>query len=236
MWEGHVDDWYAAVEGGNGQDITENLLGSLLRVDVDSQEDGKLYAIPDDNPLVGRTGLDEHYAWGLRNPWGISFDGEDLYVADVGQAFFEEVNLVEKGGNYGWNVREGTHCFRRNKCPATTPDGTELRDPIIEYPHPDTKDPISDASVSGIAIVGGHIYRGNALPELSGKYVFGDLSIQGRLFAATPVDEGLWPIEEVEIAEPSKEKLGKLFAIGRDRNEELYALTASGVHRLLPTR
>jgi glucose/arabinose dehydrogenase len=81
---GHVEDWYDAVEGGNGQDVTENLLGSLLRIDVDARDGDRPYGIPTDNPLVGREGLDEHYAWGLRNPWRMSFDGDDRYVADVG--------------------------------------------------------------------------------------------------------------------------------------------------------
>jgi glucose/arabinose dehydrogenase len=136
---GHVADWYESVGGGNGQDVTENLLGSLLRIDVDDRSGDRPYGIPDDNPLVGRDGLDEHYAWGLRNPWRLSFDGEDCYVGDVGQNSYEEVSLVERGGNYGWNVREGTHCFRASECPDSTPTdvrgGEELVDPVIEYPH-----------------------------------------------------------------------------------------------------
>jgi glucose/arabinose dehydrogenase len=79
---GHVADWYDANAGGNGQDVTENRLGSVLRIDVDGGDD-RPYAVPDDNPLVGRPGLDEHYAWGLRNPWRVSFDGNRLFVADV---------------------------------------------------------------------------------------------------------------------------------------------------------
>jgi glucose/arabinose dehydrogenase len=223
---GHVDDWYEANDGGNGQDVTENLLGSLLRIDVDDRGGSRPYGIPDDNPLVGAAGLDEHYAWGLRNPWGISFDGEDLYVADVGQNRFEEVNRIERGGNYGWNVREGTHCFGAEDCPEATPDGEPLRDPVVEYPH-------GDAAVSGVAVVGGHVYRGDAVPELSGKYVFGDLNAAGRLFVATPADEGLWSTDVVAIDEGDREKLDRLLALGRDRAGELYALSASGVHRLV---
>jgi glucose/arabinose dehydrogenase len=223
---GHVSDWYGANDGGNGQDVTENLLGSLLRIDVDARSGNQPYGIPDDNPLVGREGLDEHYAWGLRNPWGISFDGTDLYVADVGQNRFEEVNLVESGGNYGWNVLEGTHCFGADSCPETTPDGEPLRDPVIEYSH-------DDRDVSGVAVVGGHIYRGDAIPGLSGRYVFGDLNAQGRLFVASPADEGLWPTDVLEVVDESRDKLGRLLALSRGPADELYALTPSGVHRIV---
>jgi len=112
---GHVSDWYDENEGGNGQDLKQNLLGGILRIDVDDTAgEGELYAIPGNNPLVGKEGLDEYYAWGMRNPLGISFDSEGrLFVADAGQNLFEEVNLVEKGGNYAWNVQEAT--------PASTP-------------------------------------------------------------------------------------------------------------------
>jgi len=221
---GHVEDWYDAVPGGNGQDVTENLLGSLLRIDVDSGDGA--YGIPEDNPLVGREGLDEHYAWGLRNPWGVSFDGEDLYVADVGQNRYEEVNRVERGGNYGWNVREATHCFGAENCPTTGPDGEPLRDPVIEYPH-------SGEGVTGVSVIGGHLYRGEGVPALSGRYVFGDLSARGRLFAATPAEEGLWETEVIEVVESDRGRLGTLFGIGRDRAGELYALARSGVHRVV---
>ena len=236
---GHVEDWYEANPGGNGQDVTENLLGSLLRIDVDSREGGKAYAIPEDNPLVGTDGLPEHYAWGFRNPWGISFDvrdsddsssgdGVDLYVADVGQNRFEEVDRVEKGGNYGWNVTEGTSCFRADECPTVTSDGERLRDPVIEYPH-------SGTEVSGVAVVGGHVYRGDAIPGLKGQYVFGDLSARGRLFVSSRAEEGLWPTRVLEVAEADRSKLGRLFAFGRDGEDGLYALTGSGVHRLAPS-
>ncbi|MEF8780096.1 MAG: PQQ-dependent sugar dehydrogenase [Haloferacaceae archaeon] len=224
---GHVEDWYGPNDGGNGQDVTENLLGSILRIDVDDRSDGLPYGVPDDNPLVGREGLDEQYAWGLRNPWGRSFDGGDLYVADVGQNRFEEVNLVEMGGNYGWNVKEGTHCYGAESCPGTTPDGEPLRDPVIEYPH-------GDADVSGVAVVGGHVYRGDAVSGLSGHYVFGDLNADGRLFVAEPADEGLWPTTVLEIEGESRDALGRLLGLSRDREGELYALTPGGVHRIVP--
>ncbi|MFC7007419.1 PQQ-dependent sugar dehydrogenase [Halalkalicoccus salilacus] len=131
--------WQGPGTGGYAQDVTENLLGSVLRIDVDDRAEGEGYSVPADNPLVGREGLDEHYAWGFRNPWRLSFDGSDLYVADVGKDHFEEVNLVERGGNYGWNVKEGTHCFQVDDCPDETPEnvrgGEPLLDPIVEYSH-----------------------------------------------------------------------------------------------------
>ncbi len=223
---GHVADWYEGVDGGNGQDVTENLLGSLLRIDVDARTGDRPYGIPEDNPLVGKPGLDEHYAWGLRNPWGISFDGEDLYVADVGQNRFEEVNRVEAGGNYGWNVREGTHCYGAESCPETAPGGKPLQDPVIEYPH-------ADQPVAGVSVIGGHVYRGEAIPELDGRYVFGDLQARGRLFVATPVEDGLWPTEVLDVAASSQDALRTLLGIGRDRADELYVLTPGGVHRVV---
>ncbi len=145
---GHVDDWYDENDGGNGQDTQENLLGAILRIDVDQEGEETPYAIPDDNPLVDQEGeLGEHYAWGFRNPWGMSFtDGGELLAADVGQNLFESVNHVQRGGNYSWNVKEGTHCFSTEtpldppqNCPQSTPDdvrgGEPLLDPVIEYPH-----------------------------------------------------------------------------------------------------
>ena len=233
---GHVDDWYDAVGGGNGQDVTENLLGSILRIDVDSETNGKAYAIPEDNPLVGQDGLDEHYAWGLRNPWKISFDGEDLFVADVGQSAYEEVNLVEKGGNYGWNVREGTHCYGAENCPGETPEnvrgGEPLADPVIEYPH-------SGSPVSGVSIIGGYVYRGSALPELQEAYIFGDLNANGRLFAATRSEEGLWPTQVVEVSGDGAARLDRILSFGRDPDGEVYVLgtgdDGGGVHRIVPT-
>ncbi|AGN00292.1 glucose/sorbosone dehydrogenase [Salinarchaeum sp. Harcht-Bsk1] len=217
---GHVDDWYGEVAGGNGQDVTENLLGSLLRLDIDG---GDPYAIPDDNPLVGEAGRDEHYAWGFRNPWRISFDaggdGTDLYVADVGQSSYEEVNLVEAGGNYGWNVREGAHCFQTESCPSRTPDdvrgGEPLLDPVVEYPH-------SGGEVTGVSVIGGHVYRGAAIDGLGGVYVFGDFAPRGKLFASAPGEGGsTWPIRTIAIDGASVESL---YAFGQDGEGECYAL------------
>ena len=214
---GHVSDWYGRVGGGNGQDVTENLLGSILRIDVDGREDGDPYAIPADNPLVGREGLDEHYAWGLRNPWRMSFgpDGR-LFVADVGQNEWEEVNVVRNGGNYGWNVYEGDHCFQQRECPTVTPDGERLEPPIIEYGH-------GGGEVTGVAVIGGYLYDGDALPTFRGEYVFADFAAQGRIFVATETETGLWPTFAVPVR--SQAFGPQVTAFGEDAAGELLVTT-----------
>ncbi|WP_158057632.1 PQQ-dependent sugar dehydrogenase [Halorussus halophilus] len=234
---GHVDDWYDRVSGGNGQDVTENLLGSVLRIDVNNREDGKGYAVPEDNPLVGSEGLAEHYAWGFRNPWRMSFDNGDFFVADVGQSAYEEVSLVEHGGNYGWNVKEGTNCYSADECPNSTPSsvrgGEPLRDPIVEYPHDGT-------AVSGISVIGGYVYRGSDLPGLEGTYVFGDYAAGGRLFTATRPDDGdgLWNTRVLEVADGDASKVQRILSFGRDASGELYVLgtgnDGGGLHRIVP--
>jgi len=230
---GHVSDWYGANRGGNGQDVTENLLGSMLRIDVDNTEADENYAVPDDNPLVGREGLDEQYAWGLRNPWRISFDEGELYVADVGQNKYEEINIVENGGNYGWNVREGAHCYNASECPTSTPDdvrgGEPLIDPILEYPH-------SGDGITGISVTGGYVYRGSQIPELEGRYVFGDFQPQGRLFVGVPLDEEDedWSLEHVDLTSDASERLGRILSFGRDEEGEMYVLGGGGLHRIVP--
>jgi glucose/arabinose dehydrogenase len=212
---GHVGDWYDAVDGGNGQDVTENLLGSILRIDVDGSDGDRNYAIPENNPLVGKEGLDEHYAWGLRNPWRLSFDGERIFVGDVGQGSWEEVDLVERGGNYGWNVHEGRHCFRADDCPDTTADGEPLIEPIVEYGR-------GNSGVAGRSITGGYVYRGTDIPALQGRYVFGDLTRSDTFFAATQSTEG-WSTGTVSIRESDQPDAG-LWSFGTDRDGELYSL------------
>jgi len=217
---GHVDDWYDAVAGGNGQDVTENLLGSVLRIDVDDTESGENYAVPEDNPLVGRDGLDEQYAWGFRNPWRFSFgpDGR-LFVADVGQREWEEVNVVERGGNYGWNVREGTHCFGADDCPSEAPGGNPLRGPVIEYPH-------GGRPVSGIAVIGGYLYDGEAIPDLRGRYVFADWRAQGRLFVAAEDGDELWPTATLAV-DADKQFGPNVLSFGRTTDGELLVCTTA---------
>jgi glucose/arabinose dehydrogenase len=247
--QGHVDDWYDAVPGGNGQDVTANLLGSILRIDVDStptehprtdefapeeppSEGG--YAIPDDNPLVGKSGRDEHYAWGLRNPWRISFDDGRLFVGDVGESRFDMINLVEKGGNYGWNVREASLCFGTPTCPSEAPDGQPLQTPIAEYPHGET-------GYAGVSVTGGYVYRGDAIPGLQGDYIFGDWKRSNVLFRAQPPEtaDGDWQASVLPIREADHEKITGLLSFGRDPSGELYVLSGDratqggSIHRVV---
>jgi len=153
-------------DGGSGGDPKENgqdlstLLGSIFRIDVDNRENGKPYAIPDSNPFVDRENAEpEIYAYGLRNVWRFSFDAETdkLWAGDVGQNAYEEVHTIKKGGNYGWNEREGFHAF----------EGGEMQpgfiNPVHEYPHK-----------VGKSVTGGYVYRGDALPSMKGAYIFGD--------------------------------------------------------------
>lgn len=143
---------------GNGQN-TQTLLGALLRIDVSNVHGVKGYRIPKGNPFVNGGGRPEIYAYGLRNPWRWSFDRQtgDLWLADVGQNSWEEVDRVVVGGNYGWNLKEGKHCYSGDcKKPG-------LIDPVFEYSHRD-----------GCSITGGYVYRGAAIPSLQGTYLFGD--------------------------------------------------------------
>ncbi len=156
---GFGDGGSAGDPRGNAQNLN-TLLGKLLRIDVDQ---GQPYAIPADNPFVGSANArPEIYAYGLRNPWRWSFDRQngELWLADVGQNKWEEVDIIKAGGNYGWNQREGTHCYPTAPC-----DKAGLIDPVTEYSRDE-----------GQSITGGYVYRGAALPQLTGTYVFGDFA------------------------------------------------------------
>jgi glucose/arabinose dehydrogenase len=221
-----------AVEAGKFAQDTSSLLGKILRIDVDGTADtGQNYLIPADNPFVSGQGRPEIFAYGFRNPYRFSFDVSEaekprLFVADVGQAGMEEVSLVEAGGNYGWPVREGTTCFNAQNwnqslenCPTSG-----LSEPIIAYAHQ------GDLS----AIIGGVVYRGKAIPELSGGYIFGDWGRgKGHLFLAYPPNfgSGLWEITEIQLElSGTQAEIGQLLGIGQDENGELYMLTkAPGV-------
>jgi glucose/arabinose dehydrogenase len=229
---GHVEDWYADNCGGNGQDVEQNLFGNILRIDVDGPAP---YGIPTDNPFVGRPGLDEIYAYGFRNPYRFSFDMSTsrLFVGDAGQGLWEEVSLVEKGGNYGWNVKEGTHCFDAEnnrvsppECPDTVESGVRvgdpLVDPIIEYAN------AAQPGGLGRTVVGGVVYRGRTLRQLSGRYVFGDWSTSfgtpdGRLFAATERKKDLWRMQELIIGNSPNGRLNhRVLGFGQDTHGEVY--------------
>lgn len=220
---------------GNGQDKSK-LLGKILRIDVDS---GNPYSSPPDNPFVSKAGArPEIWAYGFRNPYRCSFDaGGELFCGDVGQGLFEEVDIVTRGGNYGWNRKEGAHCFDPSSqgsppgsCADTAPDGAPLLDPIIEYPH--TND---QGQRIGSAVIGGFVYRGTAIPALQGVYVFGDLGSglltpDGSVFGGTRLTDGSWEMHNLSIAGRTNGRLGSyLFGFGRDVAGELYLLTSQNV-------
>ncbi len=219
---------------GNGQDKS-SLLGKILRIDVD---DGDPYGVPADNPLVGDPeAAAEVYALGLRNPWRFSFDSggaRRLFVGDVGQNLFEEVNIVQSNGNYGWNAREGAHCFDSGdanppsaECRTVDAADRPLVDPIIEYGHRSTQ-----GRPSGISVIGGYVYRGDSIPALSGQYIFGDWSTgfiigDGSLLAAEEDGTGQWALRELKVADTSTGRIGRfVLAFGRDGDGELYLLTS----------
>ncbi|MFD3000123.1 PQQ-dependent sugar dehydrogenase [Pontibacter toksunensis] len=231
---GHVPDWYPVNEGGNGQDIEANLLGNILRIDVNS---GSPYGIPADNPFVGdNSGLDEIYAYGFRNPYRFSFDmsgSRRLFVGDAGQKLYEEISVVNKGGNYGWNVKEGTHCFDASNnlnvlasCPDVDAYGNRLIDPVIEV-----KNYANPNGGKFVVIVGGYVYRGNDIPSLHGKYIFGNFSAddeaaEGEVYFSNPAGPGLWSYEKMEL-KSFPDNLGQyLKGFGQDLSGEMYALTS----------
>ncbi len=153
----------------NGQDRT-SLLGSILRINIDIKSLEKNYSIPPDNPFVGNAEgfREEIYAYGLRNPWRMSFDYNTslLWAGDVGQNLYEEIDIIEKGGNYGWNLQEGNHCYNNPNC-----NTTELITPIWEYNR-----------LEGYSITGGYVYYGLRNPTLNAKYIYGDYG-SGKIWA-----------------------------------------------------
>jgi glucose/arabinose dehydrogenase len=230
---GHVADWYKVNEGGNGQDVSSNLLGNILRIDINCPTK---YIVPKDNPFVGKKDiLPEIYAYGFRNPYRFSFDlggSHQLYVGDAGQSLYEEIDLVTKGGNYGWNVKEGTHCFStaNNKlelaaCPIKDSLGNQLIDPIIELPN-------AANPAGGIAtvIVAGHVYRGNAISSLAGKYIFGIYSqggsgADGKLLVSSLGGSGLLTFSDIAL-KSFPANLGQyLKGFGQSLDGEVYVLT-----------
>ena len=204
-------------DGGSGGDPTGNgqnrstLLGSLLRIDVSG--DAAAYRIPTDNPFAGEPdSRGEIWAFGLRNPWRFSFDPAtgQLWLADVGQQRLEEIDLIEKGGNYGWNIAEGTDCFGSTSC-----DRTGLVEPVFAYDH-----------TQGCSITGGYVYRGSAIPDLQGTYVYGDFC-SGRVWGLRYVDGEV--VEQRQIARAA----GAISSFARDAAGELYVLTfTEGVLRI----
>lgn len=184
---------------GNAQN-TQTLLGSILRIDVSG---GAGYTVPPDNPFVGGGGRPEIFAFGFRNPWRFSFDPQTgaLWAGDVGQDAIEEVDLVERGKNYGWNIMEGSSCFRAATC-----DTTGLTLPRAEYTHD-----------FGCSVTGGRVYRGSALPELVGWYVYADYC-SGNVWAFDTADPASGPVLIAETGVP-------ISSFGVDADGELLLVT-----------
>lgn len=223
---------------GNGQNLA-TLLGKILRIDV-AGTGNEPYRVPADNPFVGVAGArPEIWAYGVRNPWSLAFDragDHALYIGDVGQMRWEEVNVVRKGGNHGWPLREGLEGFNREHPerppgppPATGPRGEPFVDPIAVYKNVGAFK--GDPDALGTSITGGHVYRGRAIPALAGHFVMGDWtgawgSPQGRLlYARRPSDpRARWTVEPIRIDGPGK-MFGTVCAFAEDTDGELYVLT-----------
>jgi len=226
-------------DGGNGWDPynasqnSSSLLGKMLRIDVNRREANPetnkpplAYGIPPDNPWVkepyfnGWGARKEVYAWGLRNPWRYSFDRAtgELWVGDVGQDLWEEIDLVVKGGNYGWSAREGGHYFK------PSPAGAQYTDPVIEYTHrPDLvkESKFPDHSI-GMCVTGGYVYRGKKYPSLQGVYVYGDYAL-GTIWgfrwdenSKTVAEYGTLLEQPKNIASFAEDLDGELYVVGFD--------------------
>ncbi len=194
---------------GNGQN-TETLLGAMLRLDVGGPSP---YTIPPDNPFAGGGGRPEIYAYGLRNPWRWSFDRQTgvLWVGDVGQDEWEEIDLVAAGDNLGWNLWEGSHCFTPSACRS---EGVVM--PVAEYSHE-----------FGCSVTGGYVYHGKAIPGLYGHYLYGDFC-SGRIWE---LDSG-----NIQVGPRILLLSGKRIAsFAEDRDGELYLLdyASGGIFRLV---
>ena len=210
---------------GNGQNLG-TWLGKLLRIDPDpvAAAGAPQYAVPGDYPFVGKAGaLPEIWAYGLRNPWGVSFHMAPGYLggADVGQNEWEEVNRVladsPGGENYGWSIRERAHCFETEDC-----ETEGLTDPVTEYDHDD-----------GVSVTGGYVYQGNAIPGLAGTYLYADFGT-GLLWGARPAGDGSY------VASTPIETGFNVASFGQDNDGEVYLALFGGegggsVVRLVPS-
>lgn len=201
----------------NGQKLN-TILAKILRIDVDRREDGKKYGIPKDNPFAGNKDVaPEVWAYGLRNVWRMAFDRKTgrLWAGDVGQNLYEEIDIIEKGGNYGWSIREGLHPFGPNGVGPRK----DLIDPIWEYHHD-----------IGKSITGGVVYRGKRLPELDGHYLYGDY-ITGRIWASKYDDAK----KRVVANRPLQQTKELIFSFAEDERGEAYflapSLTGRGIFR-----
>ncbi len=201
--------------GGDPENRAQNkntLLGKMLRLDVSKTEGSKEYAIPPSNPFAGGGGSPEIFAYGLRNPWRWSFDRMTgkLWVGDVGQNAWEEIDVVELGKNYGWRGKEANHCYIDTEC-----NNPEFVDPLAEHSH-------NEAS----SITGGYVYRGTAIPSLVGKYVYGDFE-SGHMWTFTA--DGL-----AHTGDRLLSNVGNIASFGEDNDGELYVVLYGGqIHKLV---
>lgn len=206
--------YFGLGDGGSGGDPFGNgqnkltLLGKMMRIDVNTVSPGLQYGIPPDNPFAAGGGLPEIWAYGFRNPWRFSFDRATgrLLVADVGQDQFEEIDLVQKGGNFGWNTMEGLHCF----SPASGCNTAGLILPIVEYSH-----------AEGNAVIGGFVYRGTKIAALQGVYLFADFGT-GKI----------WQLQETSANTWTRTLLMttgfNISSFGQDQSGELYVVDFAG--------
>ncbi len=223
-WLGFGPDGYlyiATGDGGRANDAfgtgqnPDSLLAKLLRLDIDN---GDPYAIPPGNPWADGGGVPEAFVWGLRNPWRVAFDGDDIYIADVGQALWEEITVIttaDAGANLGWSIMEGAHCFQASEC-----DETGLVLPTYEYSHS-----------TGCSVTGGYVYRGAAIPELDGHYFFADYCAgfvsSFRYVDGEATDYRPWAAEIGDI--------GNITSFGVDAAGELYITSTNGnVYKIVP--
>ncbi|HWQ19903.1 MAG TPA: PQQ-dependent sugar dehydrogenase [Methanotrichaceae archaeon] len=217
---------------GNAQNLS-TLLGKVLRIDVDNVRPGGMaYSIPGDNPFSGRAPFrPEIFAYGLRNP-DISFDSGgngSLFAADPGQMRWEEVDIISDGGNYGWNIKEGSQCFNVqdrsipiSTCRSTGYLGEPLIDPVIEY-----------SSALGQPIIGGHIYRGSRIPWLAGHYIFGYWTKSynmpdGGLMDAEPDGNNMgWIVRDLNVSISGRSPGEYILSLGEGPDHELYVGTSN---------
>lgn len=198
-----------------GQDLS-NLRSAILRIDVDHPDAGRKYGIPDDNPFVDReSARGEIWAYGLRNPWKMNFDPftGDLWCGDVGWELWELVYRVERGGNYGWSIMEGPQPVRSDLPRGPTP----IQPPIVAHPHTESR-----------SVTGGFVYRGTALEELRGGYIYGDY-VTGKIWGLRT--EGSQLVWHEELADTTL----AIITFGEDENGELYVVDYAGaIYRLVP--
>ncbi|GAA4306378.1 PQQ-dependent sugar dehydrogenase [Compostibacter hankyongensis] len=201
---------------GNGQNLNQ-LLGKIIRIDVDH---GYPYRVPDDNPFLGKKARPEIWAYGMRMPWRISFDTKtgELFCGDVGQDTYEEVDIIRKGGNYGWHAMEGFHIYDT----ASYKKGSRFLLPIAEYKH-----------TVGVSITGGYVYRGSRYPAMQGKYIFADWAF--KVFYLEKKDNR-WVMHNCRFeGKPDNVFPFRINSFGEDEGGEIYMVTQNEVGALSPT-